>query len=79
MRKVTVALTLTFVEEFWPEFYARGKFMKYSMFVSNPTTVLRLCCVILGVVTIWPPFWRERATFHKLSNPQPQPQQFCCY
>ena len=24
------------------------------IFVSNPTTVLRLCCVVVGVVTIFP-------------------------
>ena len=26
-----VKIHATFVEEFWPEFHARGRFMKYSM------------------------------------------------
>ena len=28
------------------------------IFVSNPTTVLRLCCVVIGVVTIKNQFYR---------------------
>ena len=27
----------TFVEGFWPEFYAHGRFMKYSMSVQRTT------------------------------------------